>query len=454
MIKSISKIRTPATATVGAGSMESEAVVGRRLRVVRELYSAPNGCRVFRVSDVHAPHQPEYALKQVSFDSPEGPRAVMHEAGVFSSLRHDCILRHVASWTSDADVAQLDDDARVLGARRSRMLGERDDSTFNHHGDVIEVPTSARTCAVDDVAMLADATRRRHTYLYILMELALATAWDALGFLDDDDEAANESGPVVVTTSHVDDATRWRWTISTARALACIHGDGVNLVHRDVNPWNVFVVDRVAAGMVKATGGGWRFAPSEKDAALGDFGLAHRLPRAGAPSPGQRGYVPLGERLLWGSRGVGGASDLTPSAKSSMFSAPELGSDVGSAGDPEWSGRPTFRGGAGYGAAADVYSWGLTVLCFFCDDGRDARRTVRAVREASAAGQARGELGWGVGGPFVGSVGDGMMLPNRWGGRCPFPGTLRDVVARTLRLDPETRPTAAEIVKTLLGARN
>ena len=137
--------------------MESEAVVGRRLRVVRELYSAPNECRVFRVSDVHAPHQPEYALKQVSFDSPEGPRAVMHEAGVFSSLRHDCILRHVASWTSDADVAQLDDDARVLGARRSRMLGERDDSTFNHHGDVIEVPTSARTCAVDDVAMLADA---------------------------------------------------------------------------------------------------------------------------------------------------------------------------------------------------------------------------------------------------------------------------------------------------------
>ena len=184
--------------------MESTAVVGRRLRVVRELYSAPNGCRVFRVSDVHAPHQPEYALKQVSFGSPEGPRAVTHEAGVFSSLRHDCILRHVASWTSDADVAQLDDDARVLGARRSRMLGERDDSTFNHHGDVIEVPTSARACAVDDVAMLADATRRRHTYLYILMELALATAWDALGFLDDEDEAANESGPVVVTTSHVD----------------------------------------------------------------------------------------------------------------------------------------------------------------------------------------------------------------------------------------------------------
>lgn len=446
--------------------MESAAVVGRRLRVVRELYSAPNGCRVFRVSDVHAPHQPEYALKQVSFGSPEGPRAVMHEAGVFSSLRHDCILRHVASWTSDADVAQLDDDARVLGARRSRMLGERDDSTFSHHGDVIEVPTSARACAVDDVAMLADATRRRHTYLYILMELALATAWDALGFLDDEDEAANESGPVVVTTSHVDDATRWRWTISTARALACIHGDNVNLVHRDVNPWNVFVVDRVAAGVIRATGGGWRFAASEKDAALGDFGLAHRLPhtggsaRFGGSRHNQRGYVPLGERLLWGRKGVGGASDLTVSAESSMFSAPELGSDVGgSGGDPEWSSsRPTFRGGAGYGAAADVYSWGLTVLCFFCDDGRDARRTVRAVREASLAGQGRGELGWGVGGGGgfggEGSVGDGMMLPNRWGRRCPFPGTLRDVVARTLRLDPETRPTAAEIVKTLLGARN
>ena len=53
--------------------MESEAVVGRRLRVVRELYSAPNGCRVFRVSDVHAPHQPEYALKQVSLAPPRVP---------------------------------------------------------------------------------------------------------------------------------------------------------------------------------------------------------------------------------------------------------------------------------------------------------------------------------------------------------------------------------------------
>ena len=102
--------------------MESAAVVGRRLRVVRELYSAPNGCRVFRVSDVHAPHQPEYALKQVSFGSPEGPRAVMHEAGVFSSLRHDCILRHVASWTSDADVAKLDDDARVLAEGLERSI--------------------------------------------------------------------------------------------------------------------------------------------------------------------------------------------------------------------------------------------------------------------------------------------------------------------------------------------
>ena len=99
------------------------------------------------------------------------------------------------------------------------------------------------------------------------------------------------------------------------------------------------------------------------------------------------------------------------------------------------------------------------MLCFFCDDGRDsARRTVRAVREASLAGQGTGRIGvgrrrrGGFGGE--GSVGDGMMLPNRWGRRCAFPGTLRDVVARTLRLDPETRPTAAEIVKTLLGARN
>ena len=217
---------------------------------------------------------------------------------------------HVASWTSDADVAQLDDDARVLGARRSRMLGERDDSTFSHHGDVIEVPTSARACAVDDVAMLADATRRRHTYLYILMELALATAWDALGFLDDEDEAANESGPVVVTTSHVDDATRWRWTISTARALACIHGDDVNLVHRDVNPWNVFVVDRVAAGVARATGGG-KFAASKRTRRSGT-GLAHRLPW---PSRGpkwtsrhnQRATSRWGEGRAVGTQGRGGS---------------------------------------------------------------------------------------------------------------------------------------------------
>ena len=127
--------------------MESVPVVGRRLQVSKELYSAPNGCRVFRVRDVHAEHQPSYALKQVSFDSPEGPRAVVHEAGVFSSLRHDCVIGHVASWTSDVDVSQLDDDARTLGTQRARMLGTNEHSDFNHHGDEIEVPTWARSCA-------------------------------------------------------------------------------------------------------------------------------------------------------------------------------------------------------------------------------------------------------------------------------------------------------------------
>ena len=436
--------------------MESVPVVGRRLQVSKELYSAPNGCRVFRVRDVHAEHQPSYALKQVSFDSPEGPRAVTHEAGVFSSLRHDCVIGHVASWTSDVDVSQLDDDARTLGTQRARMLGTNEHSDFNHHGDEIEVPTWARSCAVDDAAMLADATRRGHTYLYILMELALATAWDALGFLDEEDEAFNRNGPVTVTTSHVDDQTIWRWTVSTARALQLMHGDVVNAVHRDVNPWNVFIVDRVKAGMAKTLGGGWKFAASERDATLGDFGLAHRLPKIGpslASAPGTRGYVPLSERLLWGTRGRRGASDLTPSAKSSMFSAPELGADAGDADTNRHLG--TFSGSSsGYGAAADVYSWGLTVLAMWCDDGGDARATVRAVRDASLAGTARGESGWGVGGGGRGSVlGDGMMLPNRWGRRCPFPGTLRDVVARTVRLDPEARPSADEIVKTLLGAR-
>jgi len=142
-----------------------------------------------------------------------------------------------------------------------------------------------------------------------------------------------------------------------------------------------------------------------------------------------------------------------PSAKSSMFSAPELGADAGDTDTNRHLG--TFSGASsGYGAAADVYSWGLTVLAMWCDDGGDARATVRAVRDASLAGTARGESGWGVGGGGRGSsLGDGMMLPNRWGRRCPFPGTLRDVVARTVRLDPEARPSADEIVKTLLGAR-
>ena len=90
--------------------MESAAVVGRRLRVVRELYSAPNGCRVFRVSDVHAPHQPEYALKQVSFGTPEGPRAVMHEAGVRTGLARD--------WAPDGQLLAVEN---YVGGQRSGL---------------------------------------------------------------------------------------------------------------------------------------------------------------------------------------------------------------------------------------------------------------------------------------------------------------------------------------------
>ena len=110
---------------------------------------------------------------------------------------------------------------------------------------------------VGDGAMLAAATRGGHTYLYMLVEVALATAWDALGFLDEEDEAFNRNGPVTVTTSHVDDQTIWRWTISTARALQLLHGDVVNAVHRDVNPWNVLIADRAKAGMPTTRGCRW-----------------------------------------------------------------------------------------------------------------------------------------------------------------------------------------------------
>eukprot|EP00931_Biecheleriopsis_adriatica_P089185 TRINITY_DN6334_c0_g2_i1.p1 TRINITY_DN6334_c0_g2~~TRINITY_DN6334_c0_g2_i1.p1 ORF type:complete len:388 (+),score=93.66 TRINITY_DN6334_c0_g2_i1:31-1194(+) len=122
----------------------------------------------------------------------------------------------------------------------------------------------------------------------ILMELCQTDLWSCL----------EEAEP----TSR----ERERWTEQLASALNYIHEHGI--VHRDLNPWNVFVT-------------------GERDVKIGDFGLSVQCS--------------LGQHLKGFE--TAGAVPLDSSAVGSLYSAPELG-------------------GPSYQHSVDIFSLGMTLF--------------------------------------------------------------------------------------------
>ena len=132
-------------------------------------------------------------------------------------------------------------------------------------------------------------------------------------------------------------ADRERWSRQLAGAVAHMHERGI--VHRDLNPWNVFVVNEGGKENVK----------------IGDFGLSVRCA--------------VGDALS--GEATAGAAPLDASAIGSLYSAPELGSDS-------------------YGHSADVFSLGVTPFVIWAAD--PSKRTLDDVITAVEALHDTGKL--------------------------------------------------------------
>lgn len=170
--------------------------------------------------------------------------------------------------------------------------------------------------------------------IVVLMEACDTVLWEAL--TRGDGWAALTSGPP-------DQRDRQAWALQLSHAVQHCHS--LCVLHRDINPWNVFLV---------------RGGDGAAAARLGDFGLAVQLPEDGS------------ETQLSGTSAQAGAVALDESALGSLYSAPELGGDS-------------------YGFPADVFSLGMTLLALWasadCDCNEDALIEVtEGVKQA--AGQA------------------------------------------------------------------
>lgn len=133
---------------------------------------------------------------------------------------------------------------------------------------------------------------------------------------------------------------------------AVSHCHNLRVLHRDINPWNIFLIKRPNG-----------FAGQPWTARLGDFGLAVQVPR----------HV----HELEGVHGIEGAVALDESALGSLYSAPELGQR--------------------YSFPADVFSVGMVLLALWsapvCTDSDELVSCTEAVKSAAEANKPQ-ELPW------------------------------------------------------------
>eukprot|EP01047_Picozoa_sp_COSAG01_P037856 COSAG01_NODE_3036_length_6689_cov_943.531715_1_plen_523_part_00 len=209
-----------------------------------------------------------YALKCVVASSSgctPNSLAVQNEARIHASLSHPCVVRYCYSWL---DAAAANGEPTVFN-----LLME--------------------LCETD---------------LWTCLEAGPPTATAAM-------YCGRGDGGAPAPSSGATCSIGWRecaqWSRSLVEALQYLHSQSV--VHRDLNPWNVFVT-------------------VERQLKLGDFGMAVRHPvQPDASAEGLRGWE------------TPGAEPLGASAVHSLYSAPELGSDS-------------------YGLRVDVFSAGMTLV--------------------------------------------------------------------------------------------
>lgn len=182
------------------------------------------------------------------------------------------------------------------------------------------------------------------------------------------------------TSVNADD--RARWSDQLGGALKHLHER--NILHRDLNPWNVMMArerSNKRIGGANAVDGGNSGAPPRYnvkfDVKLGDFGLSVDCPSGG---------------VLSGHTTADGAAPLDESALTSLYSAPELG-------------------GAAYGFPVDVYSLGVTLYVIWASAARHTMAALVSDVEALRGGK-RAELLFdgGSSGTVMTSVIDAMTV--------------------------------------------
>jgi serine/threonine protein kinase len=265
-----------------------------------------------------------YCVKVLPLDGEKGEEArvvAFNEAELHASLTHQNIVRYCYSW-----IAPSPDGG---GGPSFHLLME--------------------LCRTD---------------LWSCVETALETASDFA--------AGAAAAAAAAPPGMLDRGMRWRFSRQLATALSYMHTQSV--LHRDLNPWNVFI-------------------SHDGDAKVGDFGLsvrhrAHSAPLAGWETPG--------------------AAPLDASAIGSLYSAPELGS-------------------ASYGYSADAFSLGMLLLLLWTP--------ARSTDEAVASMEALKDTGKPPDGVHDGSAPLGSLVLRLASRQCDARPTASDAAAEIERLE-------------------
>eukprot|EP00405_Crypthecodinium_cohnii_P037532 CAMPEP_0206539256 /NCGR_PEP_ID=MMETSP0325_2-20121206/8334_1 /ASSEMBLY_ACC=CAM_ASM_000347 /TAXON_ID=2866 /ORGANISM="Crypthecodinium cohnii, Strain Seligo" /LENGTH=295 /DNA_ID=CAMNT_0054036819 /DNA_START=439 /DNA_END=1323 /DNA_ORIENTATION=- len=181
-----------------------------------------------------------------------------------------------------------------------------------------------------------------------------------------------------------------RFSLARDVAQAVAHCHDLGIIHRDINPWNIFLI----------RGGGQSAA--FYSAKLGDFGLSAKLR--------------YNDENLTGVKGNEDVPPLDDSALGSLYSAPELGHT--------------------YGLPADVFSLGMVFLVLWATSvSQNEDQLITHVEMAKTAAQQGTQMDW-----------QWFHRSDKFG---PADLELLELLSEMVLGEPKARPTAATVFTTL-----